>query len=427
MNGDIKLAALSDTDDTDVTGSELVTNGTFDSDTSGWTQAYVSVAPTTFSSVNGQLVARRGDQYRFAVQQRTVEVGKTYTVSVDSPTGDNLMVGKDSNSNQYGFIQTGAAGTGSVTFTATQTALYIMPHTYKNQTTDTIFDNISVRLAEEDRSVNGNGLQVFGSITKDPVATGADLVAYSGFDAASYLRQPYNPDLNPGTGAITTMGWYKFSGSSGAYRTLVYANTLRPTQGNIGSGHEGWQILIDPTDKIYYYVYGPTADANVTHGVTTNDGLWHFFCAVTENNSSHKLYVDGNLIGTNATTVGNLDNSLRIVELGVYGGTANDDSSQYFPFTGSLCNIRISRTAPSAEQIKKIYEDEKFLFQENAKCTLYGSSDAVTALAYDDSTELLHVGTSSGRSVFQGLQRIDNTTNAVGTAISAVDGMVVEE
>ena len=32
-----KGAFLSDTDDTNVTGSELVTNGTFDSDTSNWT------------------------------------------------------------------------------------------------------------------------------------------------------------------------------------------------------------------------------------------------------------------------------------------------------------------------------------------------------------------------------------------------------
>ena len=37
MNGDIKLATLSDTDATNVTGSELVTNGTFDTDTTGWT------------------------------------------------------------------------------------------------------------------------------------------------------------------------------------------------------------------------------------------------------------------------------------------------------------------------------------------------------------------------------------------------------
>ena len=37
MHGDIKLATLSDTDTTNVTGSELVTNGTFASNTAGWT------------------------------------------------------------------------------------------------------------------------------------------------------------------------------------------------------------------------------------------------------------------------------------------------------------------------------------------------------------------------------------------------------
>ena len=48
-------------------------------------------------------------------------------------------------------------------------------------------DNISVRLAEEDRSVNNNGLQVFGTVTKTAVATGAELVAYSGFYYSNYL------------------------------------------------------------------------------------------------------------------------------------------------------------------------------------------------------------------------------------------------
>ena len=95
--------------------------------------------------------------------------------------------------------------------------------------------------------------------------------------------------------------------------------------------------------------------------------------------------------------------------------------------TGKLALIRISATVPSAEQIKKMYNDEKLLFQTNAKATLYGSSNAVTALAHDDSTDLLHAGTSAGRSVFQGLVRIDNTTDAVGVAISASNGMVAED
>ena len=97
------------------------------------------------------------------------------------------------------------------------------------------------------------------------------------------------------------------------------------------------------------------------------------------------------------------------------------------PSTASLSLLRISATAPSPEQIAKIYEDEKVLFQENAQATLYGSSDAVTALAYDDTTELLHVGTSAGRSDFQGLRRVNNTTNAVGAAISASGGLIAED
>ena len=97
------------------------------------------------------------------------------------------------------------------------------------------------------------------------------------------------------------------------------------------------------------------------------------------------------------------------------------------PADGSLALLRISATAPTAEQIAKMYNDEKVLFQENAQATLYGTSDAVTALAHDSDTNLLHVGTSAGRSVFQGLRRVSNTTTAVGTAISASGGMVVDE
>jgi hypothetical protein len=94
---------------------------------------------------------------------------------------------------------------------------------------------------------------------------------------------------------------------------------------------------------------------------------------------------------------------------------------------GSIALWRISATVPTAEQIAKIYNDEKHLFATNAKATLYGTSDAVTALAYDDDTELLHVGTSAGRSEFQGLRRVNNTTDAVSAAISASNGFIVEE
>ena len=64
------------------------------------------------------------------------------------------------------------------------------------------------------------------------------------------------------------------------------------------------------------------------------------------------------------------------------------------------------------------------MFARNAACTLYGTSNSITGLCVDDVTETLYAGTSAGRSDFQGLVRINNTTTAVTTAISASNGFV---
>jgi len=58
---------------------------------------------------------------------------------------------------------------------------------------------------------------------------------------------------------------------------------------------------------------------------------------------------------------------------------------------------------------------------------LYGSSSSITALAHDEDTDTLHVGTSAGRSDFTGLNRINNTTTAVTTVISASNGLIIEQ
>lgn len=89
---------------------------------------------------------------------------------------------------------------------------------------------------------------------------------------------------------------------------------------------------------------------------------------------------------------------------------------------------RVSATAPSAEQIQHIYETERPMFEANAQCCLAGTSNAVTALAYDEETDLLHVGTSYGRSAFKGLVRVSSEATPVGaiTALSASAGVIVQ-
>jgi len=285
---------------------------------------------------------------------------------------------------------------------------------YNGSSAGTIsYDNISVRLAEEDRSVNNNGLQVFGTVTKTAVATGAELVGYSGWSTSSYLQQPYNSDLDFGTGDFSVSFWGKGADSS----AVIFERGNSNLEGTNGTGGDNSGRLYIVHNTTLSVVVG-TANSGAT-GFGFSDGVWNQV-TIVRRSGVVTLYVDGAEKHSFASTH-SVGASTHISRLG-RGIQYNSVS-----YGGSLALWRISATAPTVEQIKKMYNDEKYLFQENAKATLYGSSDAVTALAYDDDTELLHVGTSAGRSVFQGLRRVDNTTDAVGAAISASNGFIVEE
>ena len=56
MQGDIKGAFLSDTDTTNVTGSELITNGTFASDVSGWTTGTSTITIILVQLISQEIV-----------------------------------------------------------------------------------------------------------------------------------------------------------------------------------------------------------------------------------------------------------------------------------------------------------------------------------------------------------------------------------
>ena len=403
MNGDIKLATLSDTDDTDVTGSELVTNGTFDSNTTGWTTpsatSSVTSGAATFTDTNGG---------GYAYQEISTTIGKTYTLRYDT-TGSREAyfqiksggVNGTELATTSGFNGT-RTGTFAITFVAQQTNTFIRISDGSGTAFSITVDNISVRLAEEDRSVNGNGLQVFGTVPKVSVATGSDLVAYGSFSDNIYLEQPYNSDLDFGTGDFCVMLWVNVNSGFAATDYIFSRGT-----------HLGYALNASGSG---YNFYADGTNIGVT-GLQT--GVWQFICCgVRSGQRFISLNAGEEQTSAISTSVDEADATLII-------GNYSAGSTAFF--NGLVSLFRISATAPSPEQIARIYNDEKHLFTEDAQATLYGSSDAVTALAYDDSTELLHVGTSAGRSDFQGLRRVNNTTNAVGAAISASNGLIAED
>jgi hypothetical protein len=174
MPGDTKLAALSDTDDTDLVGSgELVTNGTFDTDTdwtkgAGWT---ISAGVASFdTSVSGAGVETA------LTQNITTVVGKLYIVkatfsSLINVTGSELLV-RCAGTNLIAW-ETGSAniltdGTYTFSFVANSTTTQVNIRAtvlVEGNETGSV-DNVSVKLADEDRSVNNNGLIINGTITR---------------------------------------------------------------------------------------------------------------------------------------------------------------------------------------------------------------------------------------------------------------------
>ena len=420
MPGNIKLAALSDTTQETVVGSELVTNGTFDSNTSGWSSGNVAtLSHQNNGNPGGNInVASGSSSNGYAYQTQTTVVGKTYVLTFDNYHVDGsegyVNIGTSIGGDQYVYQNMGTSSSWtshSFTITATTTTTFI--GFYSRPNGNVRYDNISFREAEEDRSVNGNGLQVFGTITKTPVATGADLVGYSNFSSGNYFQQSYSSNLDFGTGDISAMGWFKVEYTY--VGTKIFFDKANPSWPSTGSGQRVF-FGLNGNDYLYYY----TDNGLGTTSTAVPSNVWVHACFV-RSGTSHQLYMNGKHVLTKIHTASSLSGSGNVLTVG------NGSPSKANPWPGQLALWRLSATAPSAEQVKKMYEDEKMLFQENAKATLYGTSDAVTALAYDDSTNLLHAGTSAGRSIFQGLRRIDNTTTAVGTAISASNGMVAEE
>ena len=433
QHGDIKGAWLSSNDTTNISGAELVANpGPSFSNTTNW---YLDASNkdtgtiATLAVSSGRLVfthSNTADYWDgFGISFGSLVVGQEYIIAAEVHAGTNMNVLRISDTaSQHdadiaGAGATASAGLHSITFTATATTMYLHWNGYVTTSTITL-NSVSVRLADQDRSVNNNGLQVFGTVTKTAVATGAELVSYGGFSATNFLEQPYNSDLNWQNNDFSVYGWFKLN-NNGTQQTLMML--MQP------DGEVDYLLIEQQSNGDMRFQVDPQSGASVAYATTLPTGGWHHYCGVNIDNDKTYLYINGEPTGLHNGQLhgtSDFDNTSAKLTIG-RKSTASYNNASSTPFTGQMALWRISNTTPSAEQIKKMYNDEKKLFTTNAKCTLHGSSNAVTAIAHDDATNTLHVGTSAGRSEFVGLNRINNTTTAVAAAISASNGLVVDE
>lgn len=132
----------------EVTGSELVTNGTFDADISGWTATEAgssSDPPTWNASGSMNLFYNNSTNYGYAHQTLTLTPGKVYKVSATVAGGGAVIkVGTSANGTQMANVAVAAGATANIVFMATQASCVLTLAGGSGGTGRTI-DNVSVR------------------------------------------------------------------------------------------------------------------------------------------------------------------------------------------------------------------------------------------------------------------------------------------
>ena len=190
-------------------------------------------------------------------------------------------------------------------------------------------------------------------------------------------------------------------------------------------------FLANTTYDRRFRIYAMNSSNTLQYFDSGNDpflpNTWTHVCVNFTNGNTCSIYING-VLNRTGTWSGTGDYNIDSTSAGLNIGCRYEGGSYLHDADGTkLALVRIGKNPPSPEKIREIYNDERDLYNENAKCTLYGASDAITAITFDDSNGVLHAGTSAGRSEFQGLNRINNTTTAVTTKISASNGLVAEQ
>ena len=407
-----------------------------------WNSARLTSHTYTNNATTWQQVDNAStDNGYVGIYMRPLEVGKKYFVSIRANTGATLDSGyanKLDFDNRVTTIDLDAQGwtnnnAGGVHYSATFTATHATDDKivlYANNQTITWSDFVLREVPDNqvvsangatDRSQNSDDAFVVGQLGREPVAEGAELLGYGPDWGGSegYIIEPNNTKYSFGTGDFMVMVWCYPTADTGTYNFILELDPWRATN----------------TNRFYFIRRGDNTrlylpwNSNIAGSeIPLNE--WSFIC-VGRKSGTGVVYVNGELIpaGTVAWSGSN-----NLTQSGsTYWGVYPNAASTTYPFHGYLTLGRIMSKCSDTQMIKKIYDDEKKLFQPNAKCTLTGAphvgttSTNIKAVGYDNVKDILHVGTPTGRSDFRGLNRINSTTTAVATQISASDGLIAEQ
>jgi hypothetical protein len=237
LTGDIRRCYLSDATTGTPIGGQLIVNGGFDIDASGWS------GDGSFSVSNGELTWVVGTIYHKIWQAINVVPGTRYLVSYKRVSGTGtfeLRVGTSALTNNVATASHVAIGAFYLSFTATTSVVYV--GIQANNLGTYVLDDFSVTAIVDDRSYKAALSTITGTLTKSQLASGTSLIAYSGWSNSNYLREPYSTDLDFGTGEFNASAWMNIPATLPALSTVTTLSANQITNGTFASGLTGWSV-----------------------------------------------------------------------------------------------------------------------------------------------------------------------------------------
>ena len=442
--GNTLFSGLSTTKNYQYQCGERLTNGYFTSNVNGWT-AVGAGNSITWSSGSANVSRGPSSQAAVAYAPIYLQAGKTYELTANvtqiNTSGNAVFrVGTTNTAYAADWPSTNGniSGRFSRRFTPTIDYTSFWIYAYPNGTTTVDF--VSITEMDDERGGKAPNYGTFGNalgysaasgsiykeqthnayIPRSPVAPGADLCGYQFEDSNRNFMAALLGE-NIGTGDMHLRFWIKPLAVGNGYFHMVsvapepWGSGQQSGQGFTFKAHTG------QTDGWAPYLYtGAGGGDNGTYSPSTallKIGDWSQL-VLQRRIGQWQIYIDGRKVITGSTNAFSITD--RYIQIHCGHGAEFDAPAE-------MALVRLSQGSTTEQRIKQMYDDERAMFQPNAKSTIYGDAGQVSAMAWDQVEDSLYVGNASGRNKFNGLVRTDHTLDAIGYSLSASNGMVAEE
>ena len=255
-----------------------------------------------------------------------------------------------------------------------------------------------------DRSYKANTLTETGTVPSAAVSSGSDLQVYGPFSTSNYLSRATDADYN----AL----------ASGAVHVAIWGQTSTGNETAFSIGRPDFsrrvELYVDSSGVPTVAIIGASGTtALIATGVDVRDGIRHKYDIVRVSNTEAHLYIDGVLVESDTTDSGSISDGTIILTIGI----AADKSSR--PWTGDLALTRLSASAPSAAQVRAMYNAEQGMGFDGTTNVLSllqsGTTDAVLDVDVDPNGKVAVTQTDS-MTIWDGLTCTTQATLGANTA-----------